>query len=84
MQVSRQGVLHLQLHVAILKLALHGQGVAVLPDVGDIGDLGQVQLFSDLGANLGSVAVDGLTAAENDVLRADADLIDGSCQDLGR
>ena len=42
-----------------------------------------MQLLSDLGADLGGVTVDGLTAAENDVLRADADLIDGSSQDLG-
>ena len=42
-----------------------------------------MQLFSNLGADLGGVTVDGLTAAENDILGADADLVDGSSQDLG-
>ncbi len=42
-----------------------------------------MQLLSDLGADLGGVAVDGLTAAEDDVLGADADLVDGSSQNLG-
>ena len=42
-----------------------------------------MQLFSNLRANLCSVAVDSLTAAENDILRANADLVNGSCQDLG-
>ena len=42
-----------------------------------------MQLLGDLGADLGGIAVDGLTAAEDDVLGADADLVDGSGQDLG-
>src|SRR5699024_9208608 len=51
-------------------------------DVGDIGDLGQVQLLGDLGADLGGIAVNGLAAAENDIVGADADLVDGGSQDL--
>ena len=64
-------------------MTLDGQAVAVLLNVGDIGDLGQMQLLGDLGADLSGITVDGLTAAENDVLGADADLVDGSGQDLG-
>ena len=36
-------------------------------DLGNIGDLGHPQLFGDLGAYLGGIAIDGLTAAEYDV-----------------
>ena len=42
-----------------------------------------MQLLGDLGADLSGITVDGLTATENDVLGADADLVDGSSQDLG-
>ena len=38
---QQAGGVHLQLHVAIFKLALDDQGVAVLLDIGNIGDLGQ-------------------------------------------
>jgi len=41
-----------------------------------------MQLFSDLGADLCGVAIDCLTAAEHNVLGANADLIDSSSQDL--
>ena len=41
-----------------------------------------MQLLGDLGTNLGGIAIDCLTAAEDDVLGADADLVDGSSQDL--
>ena len=42
-----------------------------------------MQLLGDLGADLCGITVDGLTATENNVLGADADLVDGSGQDLG-
>src|SRR5699024_4813929 len=43
---------------------------------------GHTQLLSDLGTDLGGIAVDGLTAAEHDVVVVHADLLDGSSQDL--
>ncbi len=82
MQVSRQGSLHLDHHVAILQHTLDGDGLAVLLDVGGIGDLGQAQLLADLRTDLGGITIDCLTAAEHNVLGADTDLVDGSSQDL--
>ena len=41
-------------------------------DVGGVGDLRQVQLLSDLGADLSGIAVDGLTAAHHDIVLLNA------------
>ena len=41
-----------------------------------------MQLLSDLRADLCGIAIDCLTAAEHNVLGANADLVDGSSQDL--
>ena len=41
-----------------------------------------MQLFSNLGADLCGITIDCLTAAEHNILRANADLVDGSSQDL--
>ena len=41
-----------------------------------------MQLLGDLGTHLGRVAVDGLTAAQHDVVGLHAHLVDGSGQDL--
>ena len=41
-----------------------------------------MQLFSDLGADLCGIAIDCLTAAEDDILRANADLVDSCSKDL--
>ena len=64
-------------------MRLDGEGVALLLDVGHIGHLGDLQLLSDLGAHLGGVAVDGLTAAEDDVILVHTQVLDGGSQDLG-
>ena len=77
------GGLDLDGHVAVLQHALDGQGVAVLGDLTGIGDLGQMQLLSDLGAHLCGIAVDGLTASQDDVILVDAVGVDGSGDDLG-
>ena len=77
------GGVHLDGHVAILQDALHGQGVAVLLDLAGIGDLGQMQLFSDLGTNLSGIAVDGLTASQDDIVSLDTVGVDGGGDDLG-
>ena len=53
-------------HVAVLEHALDGQGIAVLLDLTGVGDLRQMQLLSDLRADLRGVTVDGLTAAHHD------------------
>ena len=41
-----------------------------------------MQLLSDLGTNLSGITIDCLTAAEDDVLGTDANLVDGSSQNL--
>ena len=45
-------------------------------DLGNIGDLGHTQLFSDLGTDLSGITVDCLTTAEDDVSFLYADLLD--------
>ena len=66
--VQQAGSLHLDHHVAVFQHTLHGQGVAVFLDVGNVGHLRQVQLLCDLRANLSGIAIDCLTAAEDNVL----------------
>ena len=77
------GGLDLHGHVAVLQHTLHGQGIAVLGDLAGIGDLGQMQLLSDLGAHLGGITVDGLTAGQDDVILVHAVGVDAGGDDLG-
>ncbi|CAN4070586.1 Septum formation inhibitor-activating ATPase, partial [Dysosmobacter welbionis] len=79
---DQAGSLDLDGHVAVLQHPLDGDGVAVLLDVGGVGHLGQMQLLGNLGTHLGSVAIDGLPAAHDDVVSLYADLVDGRSQDL--
>ena len=60
---DQAGGVDLDGHVAILQHTLDGEGVALLLDLSGIGDLGQMQLLSDLGADLSGIAIDGLTAS---------------------
>ena len=53
-----------------------GKLAVLIVNGGDIGHLGDIQLFGDLGAHLGGVAVDGLPAAEHDIPFLHTDLAD--------
>ena len=77
------GGLDLDGHIAVLQHALDGQGIAVLGDLASVGHLGQVQLLGDLGANLSGIAVDGLTAGQDDVVLLHAVGVDTGGDDLG-
>ena len=77
------GSLDLDGHIAVLQHALDGIGVAVLGDLTGIGHLGQMQLLGDLGTHLSGIAVDGLTAGQNDVVILNAVSINSSSNDLG-
>ena len=60
--------------------------VTLLPSFlmsGSVGNLRDVQLLSDLRANLSGITVDSLTAAEYDVVLLQANLLNSSSQDLG-
>ena len=50
--------------MAVLEHALNNNLVAILLDTGNVGNLRNVQLLSDLRANLSGITVDSLTAAE--------------------
>ena len=70
-------------HVAVLEHALDGQGVAFLLHIGGVGDLGQVQLLSDLRTDLSGITIDSLTAAEDDVVVIETDGVESGGKDLG-
>ena len=75
--------LRLDGHVAILQHSLNRNLAAFYLDVGSVGNLRDVQLLSDLRANLSGITVDSLTAAEYDVVLLHANLLDSCSQDLG-
>ena len=77
------GGLDLDGHVAVLQHTLDGDGIALQLDIAGVGDLGQMQLLSDLGAHLSGIAVDGLTASQNDIVSLDTVGVDGGGDDLG-
>ena len=80
---QQAGSLDLDGHVAVLQHTLDGDGVAVLLDVGSVGDLRQVQLLSDLGTDLSGIAVDGLTAAHHDIVLLNTQGAQSGGQNLG-
>ena len=69
-------------HIAVFQHALDGDLAAVVGDAGRIGDLGDAQLLGDLGTDLSGIAVDGLTAAEDDVAFAETVGLDAGGDDL--
>ena len=74
------GRLHLDGHITIFQHTLDSDFIAFLLDFCCISNLRQVQLFSNLGANLSGIAIDCLTAAENHVILFQADMVDCSSQ----
>ena len=69
-------------HIAVFQHSLDRDGIAVFLDFGGVGDLGQMELFGNLRANLGRVAVDGLPSAEDHVILFHADGVDGGGDNL--
>ena len=69
--------------MAVLEHTLNNNLVAILLDTGNVGNLRDVQLLSDLRTNLSGITVDSLTAAEYDVVLLQANLLNSSSQDLG-
>ena len=63
------GGLHLEHLVAVLELFADGEGLGglIVLEVFHVGDLRQVEVLGDLGTHLGGVAVDGLTAGDDEV-----------------
>ena len=63
------GSLHLEHLVAVLELFADGEGLGglIVLEVFHVGDLRQVEVLGNRGTHLGGVAVDGLTAGDDEV-----------------